>query len=138
MSVRKSVIRILATGIAGFALAGFAHAGKEMSHPPMLESQALERSLAFHADDFPPESWQKPRAVRVQLAGLNPEQREQMRQQMRQHWQQTPPDPRGSYQPRYRYTPSPGNLQPTYDDRRGQDWRQPYGDERRGNNRKRY
>jgi hypothetical protein len=55
-----------------------------------------------------------------------------MRQQMRQHWQQVPPDPRGGYrQPQYH--PAPEGLRPSYQDRR-----QPYGDERRGGDRGRY
>ncbi|MBS1188988.1 MAG: hypothetical protein H6R10_780 [Rhodocyclaceae bacterium] len=82
MSIRRRIIGVLALGAGAWALAGPAWAGIRPQPPA-----AAERSFAIpprlHSENHP--------LVLAQWAVLPPDQRQQMRQQMREHWQQMPP-----------------------------------------------
>ena len=119
MAIRNTLIRIVAV-VAGSLLIGGTAFARIPGHS--FEPAVQQRGILTQGYED----------RRGRYSGLDAEQRQHMRQQMRQHWQQMPPDPRGGYrQPGY----TPDNRRPYYHDRQRQDWRQPYGDERRGGGR---
>jgi len=94
MNFKSPNLRRLAA-IAGFwAITGSASA--DIASVPAVDS----------LDHLPVISWQGPcddkrGELRIWLAGLTPEQRQQMRQQMRDHWRQTSSDDRREQRQRW-------------------------------------
>jgi len=116
MATRTALIRFLALALAGSAL------GPNVCAMPLhrhSESVRLPVPVFRHEVQVLP-SAQFPAFRPVwhdHFVGLTPEQRQQMREQMRQHWQQVPPEQRGTPPYQHRQNPGREGFQRMRDDR---------------------
>lgn len=101
MSVRTTVIRLLAITASAWAISGAAQAeivpggqGERLERLRQMSPEDRQRALADYRNLPPEQQAEKRRDLRESFAALTPEQRQQMRQQMREHWQQMPPEER--------------------------------------------
>lgn len=101
MSIRTTMIQLLAVTASAWALSGAAHAEygsglagdrfRQVSSDDRQRLQGDWRSLSAE------QQAEKRREIGEKLAAMTPEQRQQMRQQMRDHWQQMPPEERRQF-----------------------------------------
>ncbi len=99
MTVRTSIIRLLAVTASAWAIASPAQAdmgrrGGERAEQAVVLGQPLSR--VDWRNLSPDQRVEKRREFSDGMAALTPEQRQQMRQQMREHWQQAPPEQRAA------------------------------------------
>lgn len=99
MSIRTTLIRLLAVMASAWAICGVAQAeisqgnlGERLERLRQMSPDERQRVQAEWKSLAPEQQLEKRRELGSHLAAMTPEQRQQMRQQMREHWQQAPPD----------------------------------------------
>ena len=132
MSVKHSLIRLLAVTASAWAIGGAAMVGN--IHQPASELLArlpvmsAEERKSLHQEWqtlSPEQQAEKKREMREHLAAMTPEQRQQMRQQMREHWQQMPQEQR--YEQRQQWQDERRKVREDRGQQRGGDWAPPPG-----------
>ena len=142
MTIKTTLIRLLAVTASAWAMSGAAYAeimrepvGSLIERMQTMSPQERQR-LQEEWRNLPPEQQaEKRREIHEHLSALSPEQRQQMRQQMREHWQQKPPEERREQ--RQRWQEERRQVRDEQQGQLGQGWQQrPQNGEGRGFNRR--
>lgn len=120
MTIRTTIVRMLAVTASAWAIGGNAYAeiarfsaGEQRGwQGDGRNAQVAEQWVEWRAAPG------RPRAEQERLAGLSPEQRQQMRQQMREHWQQMPQDQRDRQGQQQRWQNPPEDRRQFREERR--------------------